>query len=110
MDTKMRTIPNSISILSALTGLIEFSPVRRWGLLLGLPILLSATLRGGGIGGGDIKLTASSGFVLGFPCGLVGLTVGLMLLTYHFMCRGASKSYPLAPFLTFGLATTSLLL
>ena len=55
-DIRSRTIPNQISLLILATGLIQFDPVRLWGLLLGLPFLISAAICNGGIGGGDIKL------------------------------------------------------
>lgn len=100
-DIRSRTIPNQISLLILATGLIQFDPVRLWGLLLGLPFLISAAICNGGIGGGDIKLAAAAGFVLGFPTGVLGVIIGLsLLLVYHLSHKTSEKSYPLAPFLS----------
>ena len=55
-DLKSRTIPYSVCILLTLTGLIYFSPVRLWGALAALPLLIAALCKPEGIGGGDIIL------------------------------------------------------
>ena len=65
-DLRKRIIPDSICLLIALTGLIDFSPVNLLGVLAALPLLLAALYKPEGIGGGDIKLTAAAGMVLGF--------------------------------------------
>jgi leader peptidase (prepilin peptidase)/N-methyltransferase len=80
-----------------------------------LPLLIAALMREGGLGVGDIKLTAAAGFVMGLPAGIVGLILGLSaVLLYHLVIRvirklkqlkapAASKSVlPLAPFLSAG--------
>ena len=75
--------------------------------------MLFRSLRENGIGGGDIKLTASAGFVLGFWKGIYGLIIGLTLLVVlYIMIRISSiirkkqvakdLSMPLAPFLGIG--------
>jgi leader peptidase (prepilin peptidase)/N-methyltransferase len=109
-DIRSRTIPNQISLLILATGLIQFDPVRLWGLLLGLPFLISAAICNGGIGGGDIKLAAAAGFVLGFPTGVLGVIIGLsLLLVYHLSHKTSEKSYPLAPFLSAGFVAAFLI-
>jgi leader peptidase (prepilin peptidase)/N-methyltransferase len=109
-DIRSRTIPDEICIVICLTGLIGFSPVKLWGLLLGLPFLISALIYNGGIGGGDVKLAAASGLVLGFPNGVLGVGIGFsLLLAYHFMRKKPKKSYPLAPFLSLGFMTAFLI-
>lgn len=109
-DIRSRTIPNQISLLILATGLIQFDPVRLWGLLLGLPFLASAAISNGGIGGGDIKLAAASGVVLGLPTGVLGVIIGLsLLLVYHLSRKTSEKSYPLAPFLSAGFMTAFLI-
>ena len=60
-DLRKRIIPDSICLLIALTGLIDFSPVNLLGVLAALPLLLAALYKPEGIGGGDIKLTAAAG-------------------------------------------------
>ena len=63
------------------------------------------------MGGGDIKLMATCGLVLGLPKGLLAAMAGLSLLLfyvaiYQILCRvqrrEAKKAFPLAPFLSAG--------
>ncbi len=80
------------------------------GGLFGLgPFLATAWVRPGGIGGGDIKLAALIGLVLGFPQVLYALMLGALagggvacalLLTRH---RGWASTMPYAPFLCLGV-------
>lgn len=109
-DIKKRIIPDAICLFIALTGLIGFEPVKLFGILAALPILLAALLWGG-MGGGDIKLTAAAGFILGFQRGLAAMVISLttMLLFYFFYSivqglrkRERQKAFPLAPFLSVG--------
>lgn len=109
-DIRSRTIPDQISVLIFVTGLIQFSPARLLGLLLGLPFIVPAIICGGKIGGGDIKLTVASGFVLGLPAGTVGLIIGLsLLLAYHLLRKASEQAYPLAPFLSLGFVAALLI-
>lgn len=110
IDIKKRIIPDSICIVIALTGLIYFAPVQLLGLLTALPFLMAAMICGG-MGGGDIKLMAAAGFVLGIGGGIAATVTGLtaMLLFYAIYktitkARGreCSKAFPLAPFLSIG--------
>ena len=109
-DIRKRIIPDTVCLLIALTGLIGFEPVWLFGMLTALPLLLAA-LVWGGMGGGDIKLTAASGIVLGFQRGLAAMVIGLtaLLLFYFFYSivqklrgRERQKAFPLAPFLSVG--------
>ena len=106
-DIRKRMIPDSVCLLIALTGLIGFEPVKLFGILTALPLLLAALLLGG-MGGGDIKLMAASGLVLGFQRGMAAMVIGLTaLLLFHViysivqrLCgRERQKAFPLAPFL-----------
>lgn len=129
-DARKRIIPDSICALIALTGLIcdptgqssvGFAPVRLFGILAALPLLIAALCKQSGIGGGDIKLTAACGFVLGFEGGVAGLAIGLaaMLLFYagsqiaRRLRKGEKKSgrasLPLAPFLSIGFIAVYIL-
>jgi leader peptidase (prepilin peptidase)/N-methyltransferase len=114
-DIRKRIVPDTLNALILCAGLLTFSPVKLAGLLLGLPLLVAALLKEGGMGGGDVKLTAASGFVLGLPMGTAGLILGLSAaLLYHLMIRGIRKRnnleapaakealLPLAPFLSAG--------
>ena len=112
-DIKRREIPDMVCVLLVLTGFLKFSFQNLLGIFVALPFLIAAMLRENGIGGGDIKLTASVGFVLGFWKGIYGLIIGLTLLVVlYIMIRISSiirkkqvaknLSMPLAPFLGIG--------
>lgn len=110
IDIKKRIIPDTICLFIAFTGLICFEPVKLLGVLATMPLLLAA-LVWGGLGGGDIKLMAASGIVLGFTGSIAAMLIGLtaMLLFYVFHAivqrlrgRECPKAYPLAPFLSIG--------
>lgn len=79
-----------------------------------VPFLLAAVFFGG-MGGGDIKLMAACGLVLGLLKGLFAAMAGLSLLLiyvliYRIVCRvqrrEAKKAFPLAPFLSAGCLLT----
>jgi len=120
-DIRKRIIPNTVCAGIALAGLIYFSPANLFGILAALPLLIAALCKQGSIGGGDIKLTAACGFVLGFAAGVTGLCVGLasMLLFYAgSKIAGRIKkdgeadktvSLPLAPFLSIGFIAAYIL-
>lgn len=109
-DIRKRMIPDTVCLLIALTGLIGFQPVKLFGILTALPLLLAAFVWGG-MGGGDIKLMTASGIVLGFQRGLAAMVIGLTaLLLFYFIYsiiqrlrgRERQKAFPLAPFLSVG--------
>ncbi len=113
IDIRERIIPNSICVMLALAGLIGFSPVRLLGILAALPLFIAAAVKPGSIGGGDIKLTAACGLVLGASGAVAGLVFGLaaMLLFFagHRMVIGHTRkesnpALPMAPFLSLGFA------
>lgn len=117
-DLRKREIPDIISALLFCTGLLSFTPDKLAGILLGLPLLIAALGKKGGMGGGDIKLTAAAGFVLGLPAGITGLFLGLSVaILYHLtICTirklnnmklpaASQTSLPLAPFLSAGFIT-----
>ena len=114
-DIKNREIPDGLQAAIALLSLLHFSPWNLAGALTALPYLLVA-LAGkgtGGIGGGDIKLAASMGTVLGLPASLTASVLGLSAFTvYGFICscirrlkgRKGRAAYPAGPFLAAGAA------
>ena len=121
-DARKRIIPDELNILILCTGLLTFTPDKLAGLLLGLPLFIAALLREGGMGGGDIKLTAATGFVIGLPLGMAGLIIGLSaVLLYHLIIQSIRKlehinapaaeepPLPLAPFLSAGFIASYLL-
>lgn len=109
-DIRKRIIPDAICLLIAMTGFILIESVKLLGILAALPFLLAA-LFFGGMGGGDIKLMAASGIVLGITGGIAASVLALtaMLLFYvvystvqRLRNREYQKSFPLAPFLSIG--------
>ena len=78
-DCQKRLIPNTLCALITMVGLLAFHPAQLMGPLAALPLLAAAMHRPGSIGGGDIKFTAASGFVLGITDGLWGMALGLTL-------------------------------
>lgn len=109
-DIKKRIIPDSICLSVALTGLLTFEPIRLFGILAAVPLLLAALIWDG-MGGGDIKLMAAAGLVLGLPKSMAAIIMGLTaLLVFHAIRyilqkprgRDVPKAYPLAPFLSLG--------
>ena len=117
VDCRKRVIPNSLCFLTAAAGLISFSPVQLLGPLASLPLLIAALIQPECMGGGDIKLTAAAGFVLGFWRGFWGLALGLLLAVlyfclirlFHKISRRAHDPtgrtpLPFGPFLSIGFA------
>ncbi len=115
-DIRKRIVPDTLNVLIFCAGLSTFTPDKLAGVLLVLPLLIAALMREGGMGGGDIKLTAAAGFVMGLPAVIVGLILGLSaVLLYHLVIRvirklkqlkapAASKSVlPLAPIISAGI-------
>lgn len=112
-DIKRREIPDIICMLIALTSLLKFNFINLLGIVISIPFLISAVLVENSIGGGDIKLAAAVGIVLGFWKGIYGLIIGLSLLVlFYFLLVLISKimkkqvarnlPMPLAPFLGIG--------
>lgn len=117
VDCRKRVIPNSLCLLTAAAGLISFSPVQLLVPLASLPLLIAALIQPECMGGGDIKLTAAAGFVLGFWQGFWGLALGLLLAVLYFcITRLYHKIFrrphaltgrtplPFGPFLSIGFA------
>ena len=113
IDIKRRVIPEKFCILIALTALIDFRYLNLLGIFVALPLLIAAMCKEDSIGGGDIKLVAVSGIVLGFLKGMYGLMIGLSFLTVFYVLyvvvrkigrkQVAKDLYlPLAPFLGLG--------
>lgn len=121
-DVRKRIIPDSLCVLIALTGLLTFTPGRLAGILLCLPLFIAALWKEGGMGGGDVKLTAACGFVLGLPAGCAGLILGLTaVLVRHVGLKAIRKlkrmpikpakasALPLAPFLSLGFIAVEII-
>jgi leader peptidase (prepilin peptidase)/N-methyltransferase len=109
-DLRKRVIPDTICVFIALTGLFILEPMRLSGVFAAVPLLLAALIWDG-MGGGDIKLMAATGLVLGLPKSMAAIIMGLTaLLVFHairYICqnlcgRDVPRAYPLAPFLSLG--------
>lgn len=115
-DIKTRDIPNWISVIIALTAVINFRLDNLWGIIVAV-IFFSVALATGKIGGGDVKLFAA----LSVVCGLWGSFALLlfaqisMLIFYagkYILCKingkTASKSLPFVPFIFIGYLVTKI--
>lgn len=109
-DIQKRIIPDTICVFIALTGLFIFEPLKLFGVFAAVPFLLAALIWDG-MGGGDIKLMAAAGLVLGLQESMAAIIMGLTaMLVFHAiytliqrLCgRNVPKAYPLAPFLSLG--------
>lgn len=114
-DLRSREIPDWLQLAITATALLCFSPQNLLGILGAMPYLVIALFFNGmnGIGGGDIKLAAATGVVLGLPASLtmslIGLTGFTIFATVYqairrggFMGKAETISFPVGPFLAFG--------
>ncbi len=117
LDIKTREIPNWISVIVAITAIINFRLENLWGLIVAV-IFFSVALATGKIGGGDVKLIAA----LSVVCGLWGsfallLFAQISMLVFYagnyifrkINGKTAEKSLPFVPFITFGYVLTTIL-
>ena len=105
-DLKKRVVPDLLCMLIALSAAISFRPEQLWGIFIAIPFLLAAVFCGG-MGGGDIKLMAAAGLVMGLSAGIFATIVGLSLvLAYSVIVKICKKTQvvavPLVPFLSVG--------
>lgn len=110
IDIKSKIIPDRINLAVLIISFIPFEPTRILGILSCIPFFIAA-LTCGGIGGGDIKLMAVCGMVLGLKSGILAMVIGLisMIVFYGFyklikliQKRKCQKAFPYAPFLSIG--------
>lgn len=104
-DLRSRTVHDIVCIIIALAGLITISPASLLGALLAMaPFYLCAGL--GLMGGGDWRLAAAAGFVLGFDRVMTGLCfMAAALLCTSFAMRAiptlrkrTAAKQPLVPY------------
>lgn len=109
-DIKTKTIPDRVHIIIILLGLININPLDSiTGLIfVPIPFLITALLKGDGIGGGDVKFMAANGFFLGLKGGFMGSFLGLAIavlvnaIYYKIKNKDKNISFPLAPYLSIG--------
>ena len=104
-DLRTRTVSNLVCIVIALAGLITISPASLLGALLAmLPFYLCAGF--GLMGGGDWRLAAAVGFVLGVGRVLTGflfmaaalLLAVVVMRVFPALRQSAAKKQPLVPY------------
>ena len=104
-DLKTRTVSDIVCIIIALAGLVTISPASFFGAILAmLPFYLCAGL--GLMGGGDWRLAAAVGFVLGVDRVITGfcfMAIALLLASIAMrvipaLLKGATAKQPLIPY------------
>lgn len=116
IDIRTYEIPNSVLLyflaLGAVRILSDFSGLRRYLLgffVMGLLLLLIAVVSGGKLGGGDVKLMAIAGLILGIFNVMVALALGSMVgsvIGVGLIASGKIKRrdyLPFGPFLAVGI-------
>lgn len=111
-DIRCREIPDGLQAAIGALIFLRFSPANLLGILAEMPYLVVALFcRRGGIGGGDIKLAAATGMVLGLPASLMASLLGLaVFVVYGTVCscirrlcgQGERIPLPVGPFLAAG--------
>lgn len=115
-DLRFRKIPDGLQLAIAALTFLCFSPGNLLGILGALPYLTVALFFQGmdGMGGGDIKLAAATGIVLGLPASLsasmIGLGVFILYSTVYITVKrlhgqGKKTAFPVGPFLSLGAAS-----
>lgn len=115
MDIKTREVPDSVSVMLLILGLVDVSIKEIPQMLLGmvlvfLPQFISALINPSkALGGADIKVSSSAAFMLGVQKGLFALVVGLTLAVVTMpILRKVRKlpkdqPFPLIPFISIGI-------
>lgn len=117
-DIKEKIIPDKVHLIIMIVSLIKINLMESalGFIIVPLPFFITALLKGDGIGGGDVKLMASSGFLLGLKGGFIGSIIGLTIaiavnsIYYKIKRRDGKLSFPLAPYLSIGCFTALLLI
>ena len=114
-DIRERSVPDWVSVLIALTGLISISGSKLlWNAVAGVAafgfFFLVAILSKNKIGGADVKFIAACMFVCGVSEGTAGLILGLMLSVIGTLMRNKKtkskdKTLPMIPYLSVGFLT-----
>lgn len=114
-DFRIRRVPDWVSIVVAALGLISVSGGKLlWNAVAGAVafgfFFLAAVISKNKIGGADVKFIAAAMFVCGFPEGLAGLILRLLLSVVGTMVRNKKtkskdKTMPMIPYLSVGFLT-----
>lgn len=112
-DIHIREVPDSVSIMIAITALIgkELANIPIMllaAVLITLPQLAIAIIKPNTYGGADIKLMAACAFLLGFEKGLIAIIVGLLIavictvITREMKNQSLKDPFALIPYLAAG--------
>jgi len=112
-DIHTREVPDSVSIMVAITALIgkELADIPTMliaAVLITLPQLAIAIIKPNTYGGADIKLMAACALLLGFEKGLIAIIVGLLLavictvITRKMKNQSLKDPFALIPYLAAG--------
>lgn len=111
-DYRIRKVPDWVSVIIALLGIISVSGSNLlWNAVTGIAafgfFFLEAIISKNKIGGADVKFIAASMFVCGLNAGLAGLIFGLALSVIGTMIRNRKtkskdKTMPMIPYLSVG--------
>lgn len=104
-DFKLMSIPDILLIPVICSGFVGVTWNSVAGLIFPSALFLMMAYFKNGIGGGDIKLMAACGFVLGIYCAILAALIGLLLfLIVHLPTypKHENKVYALAPCLSVG--------
>lgn len=109
-DLKEKIIPDKVHLMIMVVSLIKINLMAAilGFIIVPLPFFITALLKGDGIGGGDVKLMAASGFLLGLKGGFIASIIGLTLavavnfIYYEIKNKDKNISFPLVPYLSIG--------
>lgn len=120
IDFRTYEIPVGINIFILTLGLIRMvTDLSHWlsygiGLLsVSVPLLLTYLVtKGRGIGGGDVKLMAAAGLLIGWKLNVLGFLLGCILGSVIHVCRmklsGEGRTLAMGPYLAMGIAISVL--
>ena len=120
-DIKSREVPDSVSGMMLILGLVGITAGDLPSMLLGmtlvfLPQYIAAIINPAkALGGADIKLSSTAAFLLGAPRGIFALIVGLTLsvITVPIVRKvkklPKNQPFPLVPFLAVGITAAYLI-
>lgn len=120
IDFRTYEIPVGINIFILTLGLIRIvTDLSHWfsygiGLLsVSIPLLLIYLVtKGRGIGGGDVKLMAATGLLIGWKLNVLGFLLGCILGSVIHVCRmklsGEGRTLAMGPYLAMGIAISAM--
>jgi len=117
IDIKTKEIPDSLNIalffigISAIWLLPDITPAERiiGFFAVSFPLLLFAIFLNGSFGGGDVKLMAAAGFLLGWQSALVAFIISAITSSLYGITALALRKkslkdhFAFGPFLAFGI-------